>query len=220
MIDNTKLDLLNGFLIERNFNLTEMKFKLACLSGALLIAGVGVVFADVLPQHSGQALTNIIGGHSLKNSAQYGDVISYEVNQVLSFPAFTVTYLGEETVGKGGTYSAGFVHHNFLVESTHADVQSYLMTKNRDDLFAPEEDKASVIGSEAYYEGFSRLSDKQKVSSTAGTGVTVETPFKVGGKTYYLDLAPRKNGKFVNSATASLIVHDEAEYNVYRKLID
>ena len=46
-------------------------------------------------------------------------------------------------------------------------------------------------------------------------GRLMETPFSVGGHKYFLDLAPRKNGKYINSGKRDMIIHDEAEYKKY-----
>lgn len=62
----------------------------------------------------------------------------------------------------------------------------------------------------------SRFGD-QTVFWSRGAGDIMETEFHVGGRAFYLDLAPRKNGKHINSSADDLIVHDEAGYRAYRK---
>ena len=58
---------------------------------------------------------------------------------------------------------------------------------------------------------------EQKISWTSGTGDITETAFKVNNQIFYLDLVPRKNGKFINNVIPTLIVHNEEEYKLYRK---
>jgi hypothetical protein len=58
-------------------------------------------------------------------------------------------------------------------------------------------------------------SGKQDISWSSGTGDIAEEEFIVNGKKFYLDLAPRKNRRYLNSGKQDLIIHDEEGYRGY-----